>query len=145
MTDMNTSVFVGRIVKDAVLEEKNNVKFSKFSVAVNRDVYKDNEKKSLVSFIDLVIFDTFAEKTSPYIKKGTQVCVMGHIVEKKWTDDKGNHSKLAIAVDKLQLLSSGKKENSTNEKEAENTSLPENEAVTYENNNSNDDEYNSFF
>ena len=143
MTDNNVVMFNGRIVKDAETEIKNGLTISRFTVAVNRDVkMNDGSKGSAASYINLTIFDKFAEGMSPYILKGTQVSVIGHLKENRWTDEKGNHSMLGVVVDKMQLMG-GKK------KEAENTitgpNTFEEPIVSYENESPMPDDLIGFF
>lgn len=143
MTDTNMIYFIGRIVKDAVLEEKNNVTFSKFTVAVNRDVRVGEEKKTETSFINLTIFDKYAKKMTEYLTKGTQVSITGHIKENKWSDENGNHSILVVVAEKIQLLG-GSKKKEDNEAGAETKPLVF-EEVSYENNTTDQKDYNMFF
>ncbi len=145
MTNMNYVFFIGRVVADATLEQKGDLYISKFCVVVNRDVRKENgEKISAPNFINLTIFDRFAQKTSPNLLKGKQVSVLGHLKENKWTDEKGNHSKLVVVVDKLEFL--GKKIEAADQPSTDPAASEETEI--YENDNQHqltDDEYNEFF
>ena len=118
MTDLNRVNFIGRIVKDTVLEEtpKSKVSVARFSVAVNRDVKsEDGAYKPKVSFIDLAIFDNFAKKVSPYLKQGTLVAIEGYLEQQIWVKDNVTKSKLAVIVSKLQLLSAAKSKEQKNE------------------------------
>lgn len=144
MTDNNVVMFNGRIVKDAEKEVKNGVIFARFTVAVNRDVrMSDGSKSSVASFIDLTIFDKFAESMSPYILKGTQVSIVGHLKENKWTDEKGNHSKLGIVVEKMQLMGGKRKEADTSNGDP--NSFDEPQVIAFETESPMPDEYNGFF
>ncbi len=153
MTNSNFVFFVGRVVADATLEQKGDLFISKFCVVVNRDVHKENgEKISAPNFINLTIFDKFAQKTSPNLLKGKQVCVSGHLKENKWTDEKGNHSKLVVVVDKLEFL--GRKnelapvQSDQKSSASVQTETGAEETVSFENDNQHqltDDEYNEFF
>ena len=53
-----------------------------------------------------------AESLKPYLKKGTQICVDGHLKQDKWQKDGQNFSKVSIVADNVQLLGGGKKDGS---------------------------------
>lgn len=107
MTDINHTNFIGRIVKDTVLEEtpKSKVPMARFSVAVNRDVKgADGKYNSKPTYIDLAIFANRAEKLAPYLKQGTLVAIEGYLDQQIWTKDDVTKSKLTVVVEKIQLL-----------------------------------------
>lgn len=115
MTNLNDVKLIGRIVKDSVLEQTAEHKYAKFSIAVNRDVKTPNgEWVSTPTYIDLAIFDNYAEKMYKWLRKGTLVLVHGYIKQRQWIKDDQKISTLGIGVTKLELLSSAKKtENET--------------------------------
>ena len=115
MTNLNDVKLIGRIVKDSVLEQTAEHKYAKFSIAVNRDVKTPNgEWVSTPTYIDLAIFDNYAEKMYKWLRKGTLVLVHGYIKQRQWIKDDQKISTLCIGVTKLELLSSAKKtENET--------------------------------
>lgn len=126
MTDLNHVNFIGRIVKDTILEKtpKTEIAMARFSVAVNRDVRtKDGTYESKASFIDLAIFDKFAEKLYIWLKKGTLIAIEGHLDQQSWIKDNVTKSKLVVIVDNIQLLSSPKEQ-------VNKDSEPENETFT---------------
>ena len=109
MTDLNDVKLIGRIVKDSVLEQTSNIKYAKFAIAVNHDVKTENGNwESVPTFIDLAIFDKYAETMYQYLKKGTLVLVQGNIKQRQWEKDGQKITSLGIAVSKIQLLSSAK-------------------------------------
>ena len=76
MTNLNDVKLIGRIVKDSVLEQTAEHKYAKFAIAVNRDVKTPNgEWVSTPTYIDLAIFDNYAEKMYKWLRKGTLVLV----------------------------------------------------------------------
>lgn len=115
MTNLNDVKLIGRIVKDSVLEQTAEHKYAKFSIAVNRDVKTPNgEWVSTPTYIDLAIFDNYAEKMYKWLRKGTLVLVHGYIKQRQWIKDDQKISTLGIGVTKLELLFSAKKtENAT--------------------------------
>ena len=122
MTDLNDVKLIGRIVKDSVLEQTSNIKYAKFAIAVNHDVKTENGNwESVPTFIDLAIFDKYAEAMYQYLKKGTLVLVQGCIKQRQWEKDGQKITSLGIAVNKIQLLSSAK----STEKATENSVIDE--------------------
>ena len=115
MTNLNNVYLIGRIVKDSILEQTAEHKYAKFAIAVNRDVKTPNgEWVSTPTYIDLAIFDNYAEKMYKWLRKGTLVLVHGYIKQRQWIKDDQKISTLGIGVTKLELLSSAKKiENAT--------------------------------
>ena len=76
MTDLNEVKLIGRIVKDSVLEQTVEHKYAKFAIAVNKDVKTSNgDYASQPTFIDLAIFDNYAEKMYKFLRKGTLILV----------------------------------------------------------------------
>ena len=107
MTDLNDVKLIGRIVKDSVLEQTADIKYAKFAIAVNHDVKTENGNwESVPTFVDLAIFNNYAEKMYKFLKKGTLVLVQGFIKQRQWEKDGQKITSLGIAVNKIQLLSS---------------------------------------
>jgi len=51
------------------------------------------------------MFGKLAEGLKPYMTKGKQVCVVGHLKQDKWTDAQGqNHSAVSIIADEIELV-----------------------------------------
>ena len=110
MTDLNDVKLIGRIVKDSVLEQTADIKYAKFAIAVNHDVKTENGNwESVPTFVDLAIFNNYAEKMYKYLKKGTLVLIQGFIKQRQWEKDGQKITSLGIAVNKIQLLSSSVK------------------------------------
>lgn len=123
MTDLNEVKLIGRIVKDSVLEQTVEHKYAKFAIAVNKDVKTSNgDYASQPTFIDLAIFDNYAEKMYKFLRKGTLILVYGSLKTRQWSKDDMKINTLGISVNKIQLLSSSKnagKENTAEEKAVE--------------------------
>ena len=127
MTDLNDVKLIGRIVKDSVLEQNADYKYAKFSIAVNHDVKTANgDWESVPTFVDLAIFNVYAEKMYPHLRKGTLVLVQGYIKQRQWEKDGQKITSLGIAVSKIQLLASAKSsDKSSDNSETSNTVINE--------------------
>lgn len=107
MSDLNDTKLFGRVVKDAVLKTTaNGLKIANFTIAVNR-TYKD-ETGNTVSrgyFFPLAIFDTYAEKMCPYLRKGQRLIVEGYLKQDRWTTKDGfRRSATIIGVSQIHLI-----------------------------------------
>lgn len=115
MTDLNDVKLIGRITKDVGSDEYsyvivgNGTAKATASIAVNRSVKKDDKWQEETHFFDITIWGKTAENLKPYLKKGQQICVSGHLQQDRWEKDGKKMSKVSIVADNVQLLG-GKKE-----------------------------------
>jgi len=81
-----------------------NTSIVSFSVVAS-EKYKDKES---VCFIDCVCFGGLGEKViMPYLKKGSQVYIMGKLKLDQWTAQDGTkRSKHSVTVESLQMIGS---------------------------------------
>lgn len=133
MSDINSVILIGRLVRDAELKYINSgTAISKISIAVNRSVKKNDQWTDEVSFFDVTIWGKTAENLSQYLKKGTQIGVQGELVQNRWTDSDGkNHSKVEITAGNIRLL--GSKQKSEESKPEENWKPIEKSEVSTDN------------
>jgi single-strand DNA-binding protein len=113
MTDVNRWVGIGRLTRDADLTftKESNMAIGKISIAVNRSVKHGEEWADEVSYFDVTIFGKTAESLKPYLLKGQQVAIDGHLQQDRWQKDGQNYSKVVIICETIQLLG-GKKNDS---------------------------------
>ena len=104
MSDINSVVVVGRLVRDAAVSYlPNGTPKGEFSVAVNRSVKVGEEWKNEPSFIDVVSFGKRVESQRPM--KGVKVCVSGSIRQDRWQDNNGNNrSRIYIVADTFEVM-----------------------------------------
>ena len=104
MTDLNHVDIIGRCVKqpDLVKKGPSGVSVLTFTLAVNRDFFKNEEWIEEVSFVDLTIFGKTAENMHKYLTKGKLVSVEGYIKQERWQDKDGKTlSRLKIVPEKI--------------------------------------------
>jgi len=111
--DLNKVVIVGRLTRDCG-SDPNGKDFqhtqggtciARISIAVNRTQKQGDQWVDVASFFNVTIFGKIAENLKPYLTKGKQIVVDGHLQQDKWTDQQGaNHSSVSIIADNVQLV-----------------------------------------
>lgn len=134
--DLNHVVVIGRLTRDLGTDERsfgylpNGNARASISLAVNRSKKQNEQWIDEVSYFDITIFGKTAENLKPFLTKGKQICVEGHLHQDRWEKDGQKFSKIVIIADNVQLLG-GKSENSSNNESADftpsaNNSAPQN-------------------
>ncbi len=111
---MNQVSLVGTVVQDP--EERmsaNNLKFSKFNVAVDR--YFGSQKaerqslgKPTADFPRIVVWGKQAEKCVKYLKKGSLISIEGKIITSVYEKEGMNIYSTEILGEKIKMLPSSK-------------------------------------
>ena len=111
MTDLNHVVLIGRLTRDLGSDEKsfgyvgNGMARANVSIAVNRSRKQaDGSWGDEVSYFDITIWGKTAENLKPYLTKGKQVCIEGHLKLERWEHEGQKKSKISIVADNVQLL-----------------------------------------
>ena len=100
---VNTIMLIGRIVSDLEINEtENNRKIINITIAVSRN-YKNESGEYDIDFIPVKLFDSIAENTKEYCKKGDLVGVKGRI-------ERLANEELTIVVEKISFLSTKKED-----------------------------------
>lgn len=109
MSDTNICVFTGRLGKDPESRYlPNGDAVCNFSVACGEQ-WKDKsgEKQEHTEWVRCGAFGKLAEICGQYLKKGTQVCVVGKMHTRKWQDKDGvDRYSTEIKLEKMQMLGS---------------------------------------
>ena len=105
MSDINSVVIHGRIVKDAEVRQVGNNTVLTFTIAVNKGYKKGDEWVNDVSFFDCKIWNKNPDK---YVK-GAACTVSGALDQERWKDSTGKSaSRVVIKADLVQFESTGK-------------------------------------
>ena len=106
--DLNVVALVGRLTRESELRySSGGMAICRFSIAVNRRKRTaDNRWEDEANFFDCTLFGKSAESLNQYLEKGRQVSIIGELRQSRWEQDGQNRSKVEIAVNSLQLLSS---------------------------------------
>lgn len=106
--------FVGRLVRDIEIMEKDGKKFTSFSLARNRRK-ADKNAEDVADFIDFVAFGSNAEFAEKYFKKGTKMGVYGRLTTKMWEKDGVKGKNTSVIVDGFEFMESGNSSSRKNE------------------------------
>lgn len=109
---LNQIVLVGRIASNG-FELKNledDKKMLKMVLAIPRS-FKNENGEYETDFIDVVLYNTIAETTFEYCKKGDIVGVKGRLQSKEINKYHTKIKELEVIAEKVTFLSSGKGDN----------------------------------
>lgn len=108
---LNQVVLVGRLTNDMEVKEvENNKKVSTIVLAIPRS-FKNQEGIYETDFINCTLWNSIAENTAEYCKKGDLVGVKGRIQTNEIEKEDGTKEyKLEIFAEKITFLSTKKEE-----------------------------------
>lgn len=104
---MNVVMVIGRLTRDPELKyTPNGVPVANFSVAVDRDVPKNEDGERPTDFFRVTAWRQSAEFVANYVSKGQLIAVRGRLQQRKWQGEDGqNHEIVEIVADRVQNLS----------------------------------------
>lgn len=125
---MNNICIIGNITKDIELKEtESGVKYTRFSIAVNRKFKNENGDYD-TDFFNIVAWRGTAEFISNYFGKGKRIAISGRLQTNKYTDKDGNErigteivANDAQIIEKKPSEDNSTPEAQTNENKAENS------------------------
>lgn len=107
---LNQIVLVGRLTRDITVNKSDNgTKVATMTLAIPRS-FKNSDGVYDTDFIDCTVFESIAENTSEYCKKGDIVGVKGRIQSSVIEKDNKKDYKMDIIAEKVTFLSSKKQE-----------------------------------
>lgn len=113
MADINHTVLIGRLTRDAELKFTNQgLAICRFSIALNRRVKQGDAWKDEAHYFDITAFGKQGEAVAQYLTKGTQVAIQGELRQDRWEHGGKKMSKVAIVANNIQLLGGKKQETS---------------------------------
>jgi single-strand DNA-binding protein len=106
--DLNQCTFVGRLGKDVEGRTfPNGDPVANFSIAVGES-WKDKtsgEKREKTEWVNIVTTGGLAKVCTDYLRKGSQVLIVGKLRTRKWTDKDGNDKYTTeILADHMQMI-----------------------------------------
>ena len=106
---LNQVVLVGRLTKDAeVRETDSNKKVSNITIAIPRR-YKNMNGEYDTDFVDVTLWNSIAESTSEYCRKGDIVGIKGRLQTNSYEKDDGSKEfRLNVIAEKVTFLSKSK-------------------------------------
>ena len=136
MTDLNHVVLIGRLTQDLGSDERsfgyvgNGQARANVSIVVNRSIKQGDQWVDEANYFNITIWGKTAENLKPYLTKGKQLCVEGHLKQDRWEKDGQKQSRVSIVADNVQLLggkNGGEHGASKSEKAPSSHSEPENQ------------------
>ena len=108
---MNIVCLRGRLAKEVEVRFTQSGKaVSNFTIAVNRSTKNDKGEYD-ADFINCVVFNKSAEFMQKYTNKGDMIEIVGQLQVSNYQDKDGNSRyKIEVIIDKIELISSKKKE-----------------------------------
>lgn len=107
MSDMNKTILIGRLVRDAELKfTQGGMAICSFSLAVNMSKKTENGWIKVPNYFDIVCFGKSGESVAKYLTKGKQVCVDGELRQDAWEQDGVKRSKVQVIASEIHLLGS---------------------------------------
>lgn len=115
---LNQVVLVGRLVKDPeIIESEEGKKHSNITLAIPRS-FKNVDGEYETDFVNCVLWDSIAQNTTEYCKKGDIVGVKGRMQSSSYEKEDGEKVyRLDVIAERVTFLSSKSKEEPDIEKE----------------------------
>lgn len=112
---MNQTILLGTITKDIELKEtESGVKYTRFSIAVNRKFKNENGEYD-TDFFNIVAWRSTAEFISNYFGKGKRIAISGRLQTNKYTDKDGNERiGTEIVANDVQIIEKKSSEGNSN-------------------------------
>lgn len=106
---LNQVVLVGRLVETPEIKKlENSKKFVKVILAVPRS-FKNEEGVYETDFIDCVLYNSAAENTAEYCRKGDLIGIRGRIETNTYEDENGDIRKtMQVVCDRVSFLATNK-------------------------------------
>jgi single-strand DNA-binding protein len=120
MASLNKVFLIGNLTSDPELRHTpGGVPVADLTIAINREYSsKDGERKTEVTYIDLVVWSRLAENCTQYLAKGRPIMVEGRLQLDTWENQQGEkRSKLRVVAENIQFLG-GKPREGSEEKTA---------------------------
>lgn len=108
MTDINHVVLVGRTTREITERDfgytSGGTARLNISLAVNESrKQQDGSWSDFPSFFDVTIWGKTAENLKPYLNKGRQIAVDGHLQQRRWEKDGQRFSNVVVIADNVEL------------------------------------------
>lgn len=105
MTDLNSVILRGRLVRDAgegMKTSASGVAWGSFTIVCNKgEKQQDGTWKDVGHFFDVKAFGKFYEKCVPHMTKGSVVVIKGSLSQETWEKDGKKNSKIVVIADEI--------------------------------------------
>lgn len=115
MTDVNSIVLVGNLVRDAEFKPIGQSCVVNFTIASNERIKNGDKWEDRPNYIDCSLFGKIAEFLSKYLIKGQKVAVQGSLHQDRWQDNnEKNHQRFVVRASEVELVGSSSQSKSNN-------------------------------
>lgn len=106
--NLNKVIIAGRLTADPELKQtQSGISVVTFTVAVNRQYSKDEQKQKEADFLNVTAWRTTADFVARYFKKGSAICVCGSLRTRSYTaQDGSNRHVTEIMADDVMFVDS---------------------------------------
>jgi single-strand DNA-binding protein len=114
MGNVNKVVLIGRLGKDPESIQLESVKKVNLSLATSEVYYdKENVKREITEWHNVVMWRGLAETAERYLKKGDQVYIEGRIRTRSWEDKETQQKRYIVEIqaDNMQMLGGNRSSN----------------------------------
>ncbi len=111
MGNVNKVVLIGRLGKDPEPFNLESAKKIAFSLATTEVYYdKENQKREITEWHNIVMWRGLAETAEKYLKKGDLIYVEGRIRTRSWEDKETQQKRYIVEIqaDNMQMLSTSR-------------------------------------
>lgn len=107
MNDINKVLIIGRMTRDIGERDFGYITTGtarlNISIAVNEIRKGQNGWTDYPNYFDVTIWGKTAENLKPYLTKGKQVAIEGHLQQQRWESNGQRNSKVVIIADNVEL------------------------------------------
>lgn len=110
---MNQSTIVGRLVRTPEITQlENGTKVTNITIAVNR-TFKNKDGEYETDFIDCTLWNSVAENTATYCKKGDIISVRGRLQTDYELVGDQNRKKMTLVAERITFISASKEKDTS--------------------------------
>ena len=103
---MNKYIALGNLTQKPEQKQVGEYSVTTFGLAINDIVYKQTEKKQLVTYIDVETWGKTAENCGKFLDKGKKVLIEGKLRLNSWEKNGEKRSKIYCIADRVTFLKS---------------------------------------
>lgn len=115
---LNKIFLIGNLTKDPEVSQAGNSSVCKFGIAVNRKFKQNEEWKTEVTFVNIIVWGRSGENCAKYLSKGKPVMVEGRLVIRSYDKDGEKKYVTEVVADNCQFLSSSGDNNGSSQSSA---------------------------
>ena len=103
--NLNKIFLIGNLTKDPEVTQAGNSSVCKFGIAVNRKFKQNEEWKTDVTFVNIIVWGRSGENCAKYLSKGKSVMIEGRLVIRSYEKDGEKKYVTEVVADNCQFLS----------------------------------------